>query len=491
MQAEAALRCAGGDICWTVRRLLAAALVAIMACGDQGPTRPVEIPVASARLEEVDLSGPMPLLHVAVNAPVRMLTVTYWSDATGGYRVRASTDGSDAQSVSVPLPRVAAGRSYSYVLVATGGGDVVPDTVVGSFTAAELPPELADIQFEMSGQFTDPLTLVEIANSPTGYSGFVIVDRAGEIVWQWRATGFAQGSTRRANGNFVLNDAGNELLEVTPAGDVVHRLAAGAVPNVAAHHDVIPTPQNTLLFLSSDPQVHDDETIVGDAIWEWTPETGALAMRWSTSTSLDPDLDWSSWSLPEDWVHANSLALGPRGNVILSMRALHQVLSISRDWQRVEWRLGGPESTIEQVGDVSFGGQHTAQELPNGNVLMFDNRWEHVDGPNCSRLLELAIDHKHGTATPVWEYWPSPEIYAPIVGAAWRLDNGNTFGMFGTSAGITGVATGPVLAVEVNASSDVVGALTISNVFVAYRARPLDRLLDEEVIGADEIVAFR
>ena len=47
-----------------------------------------------------------------------------------------------------------------------------------------------------------------------------------------------------------------------------------------------------------------------------------------------------------EWMHANSLSIGPRGNVLVSSHYLNQVLSLSPDWRRIEWRLGGPRATI-------------------------------------------------------------------------------------------------------------------------------------------------
>jgi len=159
------------------------------------------------------------------------------------------------------------------------------------------------------------------------------------------------------------------------------------------------------------------------------------------------------------------------------------VISISPDWSHVEWRLGGPGSTIVPTAAARFDGQHAAQELPNGHVLLFDNGWDGASGPHVSRLLELALDTDAGTAPTAWEYRPAPTIFSPIVGSARRLPNGNTLGMFGVQAGFLG-ATGPVAGGEVDPAGRVVWTLTIGNVTYAYRATPMDRLLAEEAVPA-------
>ncbi|MFM8909841.1 MAG: aryl-sulfate sulfotransferase [Gemmatimonadota bacterium] len=56
---------------------------------------------------------------------------------------------------------------------------------------------------------------------------------------------------------------------------------------------------------------------------------------------------------------------------------------------------------------------------------MFDNGFDRP-GAAFSRAIEYAIDPVARTATKVWEYRPSPDIYAALVGSARRLSNGNT-----------------------------------------------------------------
>jgi len=475
--------------------LLTLAVGVIAACTDRGDplttgTRTV-VDTAAVLSVVVDLTGAVPRLRVTTNAHAHEVVVTYWSDNTGGLRVRAVTipvASSTAQQIldtaEVALPRTVLGRRYTFVVEAVGETPTVSTSVSGALDTPAAPPELAAITFTASGHPTRPLTLLELHGAL--YDGFVIVDSAGAPVWQWRTVGAPNGSTRRANGDLVLVDAGSGLVEVTPAGDVVHRLAAHDErfdQDVSPHHDVIATPQNTLLFLSHDARTVGGHVVIGDAIWEWTPETGTLTERWSTFDALDPATDWTAASTSDDWVHANSIALGPRGNVVLSMRFLDQVLSISSDWRRVEWRLGGPGSTLQQTQGTPFFGQHSAQELPNGRVLLFDNGSDGAQGPGVSRLLEVAIDTAAGTSTPVWEYRPASTSFSPIVGTARRLDNGNTFGLFGVSQGFLG-ATGPVRALEVDAAGRVVWSLVIGGVVYAYRATPLDRLMAEEVVPA-------
>ena len=63
------------------------------------------------------------------------------------------------------------------------------------------------------------------------------------------------------------------------------------------------------------------------------------------------------------------------GNLLLSFRHLNQVMKIDRVTGDVIWRLGGKRSDFA-FDDDPWGGpcaQHTARELANGEIQIFDN----------------------------------------------------------------------------------------------------------------------
>lgn len=95
-----------------------------------------------------------------------------------------------------------------------------------------------------------------------GFSGMVIVDGDGSVVWYFRAQRAVIGVTRRLNGNFVLLDADLGLLEITPAGKVVRTLPQEPEGRTI-HHDVVAAPNGTLVFLRNDRRLVDDTLVVG------------------------------------------------------------------------------------------------------------------------------------------------------------------------------------------------------------------------------------
>ena len=157
--------------------------------------------------------------------------------------------------------------------------------------------------------------------------------------------------------------------------------------------------------------------------------------------------EWSSWpAIPyrevpptllkrgkREYAHLNSIALDNDGNLLLSLRGTSQVIKVSRKTGRVIWKLGGASGQFKITNDPlkGFCGQHTAQRLRNGNLLMFDNG---IANPAAcrtggsrrtySRVAEYKLNVKKRVAELVWSY--SDGSFSGFAGSAQRLDNGNT-----------------------------------------------------------------
>ena len=442
-------RIAGVQAGWSLPLLL------VLACSDVTSPSPPE--VLSATLSP---AGPLAYtLEVTLSRPAP-LTVRYGADGEPHQLQVRSEEGTEH---TLLLTRLRAGRSYSYEIGDAGH--------TGTFTTGPLPEDLAAIAFSASGTPTVPLVLVHLFE-PDGFHGYAIVDAQGEVVWYWRAVNFPYGMTRRANGNFVLLDHGRGLVEVTPAGAEVNLLAQDLAER-EMHHDVIATPWNTLLFIAFDGRDIEGGRLLGEAIWEWTPESGTAVKRWSSWDHLSPESDRGP-RFGGEWLHANALSVGPRGNVLVSMHYLNQVISIAPDWQGLEWRLGGVNATVTLEEAVQFSGQHTAREIAEGRVLLFDNRHEPGD---YSRAAEYVLKGK--LATLAWEWRTPSDNFASIVSSARRLPNGHTLIGFGTSAGIV-VSSGPTEVFEVTSAGTHIWHLLVSGTWIMFRAEPI------WAIGAEE-----
>jgi hypothetical protein len=353
--------------------------------------------------------------------------------------------------------------------------------IVGAIAAlaarAPLPADLEAIKFTATGTLTPQYALVHLF-AEKGFKGYALVDSAGRVAWHYRTKDYPFGADRRANGNFVFMDKGHGLVEIDRAGQVVHELKQRDAEN-EMHHAIVVTPRDTVLYLAFDTQDFAGKRLKGEAIWEWNPDTGEDVRRWRSWDFLDPALDRSARTAGE-WLHGNSLHVGPGGNVLLSVHYLNQVISIAADWQSIQWRLGGVRATIAVPADQQTSAQHTAAEISPNRILMFDNRT--ALQPPYSRAVEYVIDPPSptgsgaagaGSARQVWEWKPPNLNYASAVSSARRLANGNTLVAFGMEKGRNG-SSGPTEAYEVTAEGAVRWHLVVEGVMTTFRVEPIN-----------------
>lgn len=458
--------------------LLAFSTVWFLGCGDDEPTAPLTTTVAiDTVVVDTTLSPLVRSFSVELDGLAGM-QIDYWTDAAP--RLRVSTEEEETSHQRL-VARLLPNSVYQYEVRAVKAGALPGEAVQGSFVTGSLPPALAAYSFSARGSTTSSLTMIEIRGD---FNAYVIINDDGQVVWYWQVVGGApQGSTRRPNGNFAFK-AGQRVVEVSPTGEEV-REAPGTYNGV--HHDVINTPQNTLLFMTYDAMTTvNDTTWVADRIYEWDPEAGTVTPGWDFWDFYSPIEDRAVRSRPDDFSHGNSLAYGPRGNLIVSFNFLNQIISLSPDLRTIEWKLGGIGGDFELNPEHVFTGQHTATEVSEGHILCFDNRTESARIDEWSRAIELRLDPTTNIATKVWSFRPQPDNYARIISSARRLPNGNTLVHFGTANPIGGAMTGgPIQTFEVTKDGTVVWRLQIENATSAYRAEPYTDIVGETIVEAN------
>lgn len=455
----------------SVALVIASSLV--LACGDDpsgpgGATPPAEVTSATVTM------GANPLVRdLAVDLDgASGIRVDYWTAARPTIR-REVRRGASAHALL--LTRLIPDALYEYEVSGLGSDGRLGEAFSGQFTTGSLPDDLAAFSFTTRGRTTEPLIMAQLRS--TTFNGWVILNEEGDVVWFWRARPGPLAYTQRENKNFVFIQGtgltGERVTEVNARGQIVNELTTTSLP----HHDVITTPQNTLLFLGQESRTINDTTWVGDAILEWSPEGGTETKLWNVFDFMSPQEDLGNRSGPGDWTHANAIAFGPRGNIVVSFFFLPQVISIAADFQSIEWRMYGPRATITASGDAVAYGTHTAAEIAPNRVLMFDNGVNRPEGA-YSRALEVEIDPATGTATKVWDFRPTQDNYSSIISSARRLPNGNTMVAFGPSAGLVG-SSGPIEAYEVTETGRVVWYMAVEGPRNMYRATPLSDINGE------------
>ena len=416
-------------------------------------------------------------VRVALARAARVF-VEYDNPQAGRYRTPLSEPGA---THAIPLVRLRPETTYDYtIFVAEGsaaegsvmngaavdGADATPEAG-GRFTTGPLPRRLAAMAMQVRGRSSQPLILSDYRRGD-GRGYFLFWDEVGAVVWYY-ATGKFHLSpiTQLPDGNFLYLDR-ERITEITPLGEIVTRIEQGGAAGIP-HHEVTLLAAGRVIYPSREFVVIDDSANGGpaevtfgiDTLRVWDRTSGRFEQVW------DPREAWDirdpAQRVPDpngdvtNWIHLNSVSIGPRGNLIISSRARSQVVSLSADLQAIEWQLHGPDSDYEFPNpNDRFYRQHTAAQLDNGNVLLFDNGSGRPDaeGGAYSRALELRLDEAAGTAVKVWEYRPTPDIYSASQSSAYRLSNGNTLINFGVRTATRALDTLPLTVVEVDAAGN-------------------------------------
>jgi hypothetical protein len=173
--------------------------------------------------------------------------------------------------------------------------------------------------------------------------------------------------------------------------------------------------------------------VVGYVIQE-LDQSKAVVFQWRSwdhfqitdAMHIDLTLSWI------DYVHGNALDVDTDGNILLSSRHLNEITKINRETGAIIWRLGGMNNQFHFVNDsIGFSYQHAVRRIADGNITLLDNGDFH--DPPFSRAVEYRLDEQKMTATLVWQYRNTPDVFGFAMGFVQRMENGNT--LIGWGAG--------------------------------------------------------
>lgn len=162
----------------------------------------------------------------------------------------------------------------------------------------------------------------------------------------------------------------------------------------------------------------------GNIYWSWN------CFNYFSILDVTNDIDLAQPAI--DFTHCNSMAEDANGDIIISLRNFDEIIKISKQTGNIVWRLGGSASKNNQFNFVNdnnagfkgFSHQHSVVLTSEGNILTYDNG--SLRSPQFSRAVEYRLNTVNMTATKVWEYRRSPDIYMGSQGSVQRLSNGNT-----------------------------------------------------------------
>lgn len=391
-----------------------------------------------------------------------------------GVTTTGATDGTLSVTASTEDP---AGRVLVDGRVAPGGtatlsgleeGDEVSVWIEDSagtarHTLVYLPAGFPEIDVTVDGPAVTPgsvfLTLNHYAGQAPAFEA--VVDRNGVPSFV-RGASQPQDFKMLGNGHVTVHEAtttpgrtGATLIELDETFTEVRRTdTVGGLADTDGH-DSITLPDGGHYLLSYDQKPDGGPT---DAVIQQLDAEGAEVWRWDSGDfgpdheSLEDETvnDADFMQFTSDYAHINSIQLMEDGNLLASFRHLSAVLKIARhdsgDVQSGEviWKLGGRDSSFDFVdGEGGPCAPHSASELPNGRILLYDNGSDGFyapsmcldptdrSGPTISRPVtrvtewELTMPEggQPGTAVAAWDQEVAYGIFA---GNAQRLETGNT-----------------------------------------------------------------
>jgi hypothetical protein len=187
-------------------------------------------------------------------------------------------------------------------------------------------------------------------------------------------------------------------------------------------HVILLAKEDVVLDLTTVIQGGKQETTVTGNVIQEFDEKGIKVFEWhskdfiSIKDATHEPLDCDNIDL----THMNTIEIDHDSNLLLSSRNLDEITKVNKKTGQIMWRFGGKNNQFALIGDtVWFSHQHSIRVLPNGHYILFDNGNFNI--PQVSRICEYVIDTVAMTATLVWQYHRTPDIYSYAMGSVQYL----------------------------------------------------------------------
>ena len=303
---------------------------------------------------------------------------------------------------------------------------------------------------DLFGQYTKKLDVSTLDNP---YPGYLLVD------WPPRQNFsgvdnygyFVEEKTIKSGSEFYYQFKNGNLAQFAYSKYYIYNSnmqLIDSVPNPTEYeldyHDFIMLSNGHYLIIVNEMRQIDMSKLITDGktnalvinnILVETDRNGTIYWTWSSLDHLnilDATRDVDPRLNTIDYAHINGLFEDANGNILISIRHFDEISLINKSTGDFIWRMGGSDCKNNQFTFISdsFGGytgfshQHTPCILPNGNILLFDNG--NMRSTPVSRAVEYSVNYSSKSATKVWEYRNTPDLYNFAMGSAYRLPNGNT-----------------------------------------------------------------
>jgi len=157
-------------------------------------------------------------------------------------------------------------------------------------------------------------------------------------------------------------------------------------------------------------------------------ETNRVLLDWVSSDHVG--LEESHQPLPTsantayDFIHINSIAEAPDGNLLISGRNTWCVYKVDRTTGEIIWRLNGKRSDFTLTKDANFSWQHHVRAHGQTELTIFDNADTSQHG---SLGLVLSLDETRKQARLSRAFQHPAKFLAWTLGSVQPLPDGNVF----------------------------------------------------------------
>ena len=474
----------------------AAVVVALAVVAPVAPATGSDAPPAAASIRLVTVGGAGVSTFPAYDEATARFAIRTTGQTNGAVQVTATSSDPTAQvrldgrtvaaGASVPVSGLQAGDEVNVQITDAGG------TSNQSFIY--LPPGFPTLAATSSGAGPTPghvfLTLTSFFSTARFET---VVDDHG-VPSYVRSTLNPHDLKLQPNGHYSVargrTDALDSTFDIVELDQAFQPVASHTTTNLVntEFHDSILLPGGGRILMAYEPNSGTGNL---DSVVEEVDAAGGVVFTWNSKDHVDPATDGLT-GLP-DYAHLNSVEVMQDGNLLLSFRHLSQVMKVNRTTGAVIWQLGGINSDFTFSDDPEGGpcAQHTARELANGDIQIWDNGSRITsttptpmcpdpsdpDGPRItrpsSRVTVYHLDTSTMNADLVTEI-PTGK-FSEFAGSAQRLgartldDNVFIGHSMETNAGAD-TTPSPTIASETTAAGAQVWSLSGSDGYFSYRS---------------------
>ncbi len=181
-------------------------------------------------------------------------------------------------------------------------------------------------------------------------------------------------------------------------------------------------------------------TIQDSIVQEVDIASGRVLLEWRSLEHIGLDETYQRPAAPIDYFHANSIAVAPDGNLLLSARCTWALYKLDRHTGSVIWRLGGKRSDFRLESGAQFSWQHDARWPHHSAITLFDDGDAAFDDgsgmsdtESQSRGVVLKLDEARRTVSLARSYRHPHPLLANAMGSFQTLPNGNVLIGWGSS----------------------------------------------------------